>query len=72
MTAQSKDGTTLLHPVSEWGHVDVAWLLIEHSADMTAQSKDGMTPLHWVSLQGHVHVAQLVTTTSLSPHVQHM
>src|SRR5260221_13783436 len=59
-TAQSKDGTTPLHPASECGHVDVAWLLIEHGTDATAQSKDGMTPLHQVSLQGYVHVAQLL------------
>ena len=41
--------------------MDVAWLLIEHGADVAAQSKEGMmTTLHWVSEWGHVDIARLL------------
>ena len=49
VAAQTHDGTSPLHEVSEESRVDVARVLIQHGADTTAQNEDGTTPLHQAS-----------------------
>ena len=53
-------GETPLHLNSQVGHVDIAWLLIEHGADAAAQDKRRSTPLHQASKRGHVDLARLL------------
>ena len=51
---------TPLHLTSQWGYVDLARLLIEHSADVAAQDEDGTTPLYGASSWGRVDLARLL------------
>jgi ankyrin repeat protein len=60
MTAQRKDGSTLLHLASRWGHVKVACFLVEHGVDVTAINKHGWTALHLASRWGHVEASRLL------------
>jgi len=61
---QAEDGRTPLHSASSSGHVDVARMLMERSADMSAQAEDGRTPLHWALENNYVDVAQMLVEHS--------
>jgi hypothetical protein len=52
------------------GHVDVAQLLVEHSADPTARNKKGKCPLHFASLSEYVEVTQFLIDHGADPTVQ--
>ena len=54
------DALTPLHLTLKEKFMDVAWMLIEHGANVSAQDKDGSTPLHWASIGGHVDVARML------------
>jgi len=42
------------------GRLEVARLLLEHSADVNARDDDGWTPLHFAAYNDHVDVAELL------------
>ena len=44
---------TSLHLVAEYGHAEVAELLLSHSAEVDAKDRYGRTALHWAALTGH-------------------
>ena len=45
------------HLASSGGHLDLAWFLVEHGADVAARNKDGSTPVHE---SGHLDLAWLL------------
>jgi len=63
--AQSEDGTTPRHRVSEEGHVDVARFLIEHRTSVAGQGMDGTIPLHWGPFQRTMLVAVVLCLVSV-------
>ena len=54
-----KDGYTPLHGAAQFGHKEVAELLIAKGADVNA-AVDGITPLHFAVARGHKEVAELL------------
>ena len=54
-----KDGNTPLHTAAQFGHKEVAELLIAKGADVNA-AVDGITPLHFAVARGHKEVAELL------------
>jgi len=60
LNARNKYGLTPLHKAANWGHVDVARLLLEHGADPTVKDKHGMTPLGLAREEGYHGVVSLI------------
>ena len=54
------DGSTPLLHAAQFGHSDVAQLLLEHGADTDVRDVDGSTPLLHAAQFGHSDVAQLL------------
>jgi hypothetical protein len=52
--------TPLLHLASHDGEVEVARMLIRHSADVATQNNNGDTPLHVASSRGQVEVTRML------------
>ena len=55
-----KDGYTPLHGAAQFGHKEVAELLIAKGADVNAAVGEGITPLHFAVARGHKEVADLL------------
>ena len=56
VNAQGNDGATSLIAASQWGHPEIAQLLIKEGADVNAQAKNGQTVLMSASQWGHPEV----------------
>ncbi|KAF8420375.1 hypothetical protein EV426DRAFT_706146 [Tirmania nivea] len=56
----ARTGDTPLHCASEYGHQEIAKLLIERGADIAAAGGGGYTPLHCASEYGHQEIAKLL------------
>jgi ankyrin repeat protein len=54
------NGLTALHVAAKEGQDQVAWLLMEQSADVAAKDKDGLTALHWASWNGSKMTAEML------------
>jgi uncharacterized Fe-S cluster protein YjdI len=59
VNAKVYDDMTPLHAASNWGHADVAQLLLDYEADINAQDIYEQTPLHLASAEGHPKVVRL-------------
>ena len=55
---------TSLHLAAEYGHAEVAELLLSHSAEVDAKDRSGRTALHWAALTGHRDVAEVLLSHS--------
>jgi hypothetical protein len=53
-------GLTPLHCAAQFGHRDVAELLLASGAKVNATDSDGETPLHWAARSGHKDIAELL------------
>ncbi|KAF8416402.1 hypothetical protein EV426DRAFT_569866, partial [Tirmania nivea] len=53
-------GNTPLHVASEYGHQEIARLLIDRGADFAAANRFSNTPLHLASANGHQEIARLL------------
>ncbi len=53
-------GSTPLHYAAQYGHKDVAELLLANKADVNAKDNYGQTPLHYAAQYGHKDVAELL------------
>jgi ankyrin repeat protein len=62
ISAQGKDGWTLLHYAVVGGHKDVASFLLANKADVNAKDNSGGTPLHLAAIDGNKDMAQLLLT----------
>ena len=51
---------TPLHLACQWGHTDIALLLLDRGADINITAIYGHTPLHWACRNGHTDVALLL------------
>ena len=51
---------TPLMAAADYGHTEVADLLITSGADLDATSRSGWSPLHWAAMAGHVETAMLL------------
>ena len=51
---------TPLHVASQYGHFDVAHLLLDRGADVNVCDEKGRTPLHFASNQGYLAIARLL------------
>jgi len=60
MKLRDKEGWTPLHLVSAHGHLNIAHLLVDCSADMNAKEQDLWTPLHLASQNGRLEVVRLL------------
>ena len=50
---------TPLGVASQWGHIEVAWVLLEHGTDTEIRDKEGWSPLERASLEsGHVEIVR--------------
>ena len=58
--APSPTGWTPLHEACNYGHVQMAELLLKHHADSHARGMDGDTPLHDAVINGHLKVGLCV------------
>lgn len=54
------DGMTALHWAADRGHVDVAKLLLDNSADVNARDECGQTPLHYAASCGHEAIVKIL------------
>eukprot|EP00919_Chromeraceae_sp_WS-2016_P076936 GHVR01182052.1.p1 GENE.GHVR01182052.1~~GHVR01182052.1.p1 ORF type:complete len:116 (+),score=15.91 GHVR01182052.1:30-377(+) len=52
--------TPLTCALEEFGHTDIARLLIDKGADVNSRENDGYTPLIWASNRGHTDIARLL------------
>jgi ankyrin len=60
---ESKGSNTLLHLATQYGHAEVAQLLIEQGAVIDAKNRDGATPLYYAAYgnsEGHGAIADLL------------
>ena len=64
------DGLMPLYLTSRQGHVDVAWMLVECSADASVQDKDRSTLLHLALSHSHVDVAWMLVECGADASVQ--
>lgn len=53
------DGWSPIHAAAQFGHVEIAELLLRHGADHTARNNEGVTPFHSTAFQGNVELACL-------------
>ncbi|EOD05751.1 hypothetical protein EMIHUDRAFT_359788 [Emiliania huxleyi CCMP1516] len=60
------DGTTPLYIACYKGHLEIARLLLEASADINQARSDGCTPLFVACLKGHLEVAKLLSSYGAS------
>lgn len=57
---QDEDGTTPLIYATCFGHVDVAFLLLEAGAQVDAQDRYGWSPLMWATNNNHEKIVQML------------
>jgi ankyrin repeat protein len=60
VSSKDTNGLTPLHVAADWGHKDVAELLLAKGADVNAKVKDGETPLDMAAFDGHKDVVELL------------
>jgi ankyrin repeat protein len=53
-------GLTPLHEAADYGHKDVAKLLLARNAEVNARTNESATPLHYAADAGHKDVAELL------------
>jgi cytohesin len=58
VNARDKDGRTPLHLALEYGHCNVALLLIGFGADVNVVDKNGVRPIHYAAQAGCVEVVK--------------
>ena len=58
LNAKNKYGRTPLHRAAEFGHKEIAELLIAKGADVNAKSKFGRAPLHIAAIAGHNEIVE--------------
>ena len=58
----NKPGWTPLHYAASGGHVDIAQLLLDHSAYIDAESPNGTTPLMMAAMYGSPEAVKLLLT----------
>ena len=67
MNAQDKGGLIPLHNASSYGHVDIASLLIKHSALVNATDRWAFTPLHEACQKGRTQLCTLLLSYGADP-----
>ena len=60
VNTKDQDGNTPLHKASQYGHTELAKLLIGNGADVNAATEVGWKPLHKASLNGYTETAKLL------------
>ena len=60
MIKANEDGVTPLYFACEFGHVDIARLLLDNGAEIDKADKDGHTPLYAAERMGHSSIVALL------------
>lgn len=60
VNARDDFGDTLLHKAAQFGHIELASLLLERGADVNPRNERDKTPLHYAVSWGHAEMADLL------------
>ncbi|KAK5995630.1 Ankyrin-R-like protein [Cladobotryum mycophilum] len=66
LNAQDGEGSTALYRACQYGHIEIAKLLLERNADAAKVDAHGQSCLHTASIQGCKEIVQLLVEKSLS------
>jgi ankyrin repeat protein len=59
-------GDTPLHSAAQWGHSEIAKLLVSCGADINAHNKFGESPLHYASVFRHKEIVWILLETDVN------
>jgi ankyrin repeat protein len=66
------NGTCLIHFAAEYGHVDIATLLLEKGANVNdVAPRSELTPLHEAASEGHLDMVKFLLSKGANPKLRH-
>ncbi|XP_075591494.1 uncharacterized protein LOC124492665 isoform X2 [Dermatophagoides farinae] len=69
VNARDNAGYTPLHECSSRGNLEIARLLLQHSADVNASATGGIRPLHDAIENDHIEIVRLLLSYGADPHI---